>query len=145
MKVILQKDIKGVGRKFDLKEVSEGYANNFLFPKNLAERADKDAIKRMEKLKESLEKEKETEEKLLEDQVKILQTTKIVLSRKTNEKGHLFEKVHPKDVVLAIKNSVGFDLNEEIIEIKNPIKEIGEHKIKITKGKISGEFVLEVL
>src|SRR3990167_11056075 len=103
MKVILKENIKGLGRKYEVREVADGYANNFLIPKKLAEHASSEAIKKTEALKSASIAEEEIREKLTEKQVEMLKEVKIVLKRKANEKGHLFEKIHPEEISSALK------------------------------------------
>jgi len=84
MKVILKQDIKGVGRKYEIKEISDGYANNFLIPRKLAEFASSEAIKRAEILKSTVDTEREVQEKLAEKQLEMLKEVRVILKKKAN-------------------------------------------------------------
>jgi len=103
MKVILKENIKGVGQKYEIKNVADGYANNFLIPKKLAEYASPEACKRAEILKSTTLAEIEIKEKLTEKQIEMLKGVRIVLNKKGNEKGHLFEKIHTEEIAQALK------------------------------------------
>ena len=144
MKVILKQDIKGVGRKYEVKNVADGYANNFLIPKKMAEYASAEAVKKAEILKAVSDAEKEIREKLTEKQIEMLKEVKIVLQKKTNEKGHLFEKIHPEEIAEALKEQAKIEINPDFLIIEKPIKEIGEHKIIAQVGKNRGEFKLHL-
>lgn len=140
MKVILLKDVPGVGKKYEVKNVSDGYARNFLIPKNLAKIATPAAIKTLEAEKKRREQEKEVQEDLLKINIEKLGETKIVIERKANEKGHLFDSLDSKDISKILKEKYQLDIPVEIIEIENAIKSVGEHEFKIKDKK----FVLEV-
>lgn len=144
MKVIFKQDVKGVGRKFEVKDVSDGYAANFLLPRKLAEYASPDAVKKAEILKSTMRAEMEIREKLTEKQMETLKETKIVLTRKANEKGHLFEKVHESEISEALMAQASIEIDPKNLEIETPIKEIGEHKILVEIGKSKGEFKVSI-
>lgn len=141
MKVILLHDVPNVGKKYDVKNVSDGYARNFLVVKNLAKLATPAAVKALEAEKKRREQEKEVQKDLLKLNIQKLEETKIIVERKTNEKGHLFDSVDPKDLSKILKEQYHLDIPAEIIEMEKPIKAIGQYKIKV-KDK---EFILEIV
>jgi large subunit ribosomal protein L9 len=144
MKIILKEDIKGVGRKYEVKNVADGYANNFLIPRKLAEYAGPEAVKRAEILKATSGAEIEIREKLTEKQIEMLKEVKIVLKKKGNEKGHLFEQIHPEEISKALKEQVKIEIGSEFIKSEKPIKEIGEHTVLAQIGKNRGELKVVV-
>lgn len=144
MRVILKEDIKGVGRKYEVKNVADGYANNFLIPKRLAEYASPDAVKAAEILKATSAAEIEIREKLGQKQIEMLKGVKIILKKKGNEKGHLFEKIHPEEISAALKEQSKIEINPEFLVLEKPIKEIGEHTISVQVGKNKSEFTLVI-
>lgn len=144
MKVILKEDIKGVGRKYEIKNVADGYANNFLIPRKLAEFATPEAIKKAEVLKLASDAEIQIKAKLLDKQIEILKDVRVKISKKANDKGHLFEKIHEREITETLKRDARIEIPEEMILIENPIKEIGEHKIRVKSQDKGGEFVLVV-
>jgi len=129
VKVILLQDVKNLGKKWDIKEVSGGYARNFLLPKKLVEIADDSALKKIEKLKE---KEVQSQKEGLEKTQEIataLQGREVVISVKEKE-GKLFGSISAKDIVKALKKD-NVILPPSAIELESPIKEVGEYEVRI--------------
>ncbi len=130
MKIILFQDVPGVGRKNEVKDVSDGYARNFLFPRNLAKPATEQAIKvlTLQKSREEHEKSEEYQKhKTIEDKLKSLTLTFKV---KIGEKGRAFGSVTALKVKQALEKQ-GINVEKDWIELKESIKTTGEHKIKI--------------
>ncbi len=130
MKVILLKDSPGIGRKYEVKNVSNGYARNFLIPRNVAKEATPRAIQEIEISKQRAGKETKIQQDLLEKNIDGLQNLRVDVSEKANEKGHLFASISAKDISKILKEQHHLEIPEEIIELEKPIKEIGEYKIK---------------
>ncbi len=138
MKVIFLKDVPRVGKKYDVKEVNDGYATNFLLPRKLAEVATMKAVAELEKRKKSIEIEREVQESLLLKNLEEIKGKVIKMKGKANEKGSLFSAIHTKEIVEAMKAQNHADIGEEFIVLEKPIKETGEHEIPISiKGKKS--------
>lgn len=144
MKVILKQDIKGVGKKYEIKNVADGYANNFLIPNKLAEFASVETIKKFEIIKKKNIVETEIRESLTKKQIEMLKGIKIVISKKANEKGHLFEKIRNDEIIKALQEQAKIIFDSEHLKIKEPIKEVGEYKIDVILGNNRGEFILIV-
>jgi len=146
MKVILKENIKGVGNKYEVKDVADGYANNFLIPRKLAEYATPEAARKAEILKSTTLAEKQIRERLTEKQIEMLKGVKIILKKKGNDKGHLFEKIHPAEISQSLKEQAKIEIDPEFLTIEKPIKEIGEHTVGVQIGKNKGEFkvVIEI-
>ena len=134
MKVILQQDVKGQGKKGELKEVSDGYARNFLFPKKLAVEATADNINTMklqEKAKQAqIAKEKaeakENAEKLKECTVKIV--------AKAGSNGKLFGAVTSKEISDALAAQYKIEIEKNKIVQADPIKTYGSFEVKVKLG-----------
>ena len=141
MKIILSQDITGVGRKGEVKNVSDGYARNFLLPNKLGQIATPSAIASAEKTRKQTEQDKEIQKDILEKNINGLKDLKVRLKAKANEKGHLFSIVHPDEISKILKEQHRLDIPSKFIEIEKPIKELGEHILK-TKNQ---EFILDVL
>ncbi len=141
MKIILLRDVAGIGRKGEVKNVSDGYAGNFLLPKKLAQVATPNAIASAEKLKKQTEQDKDVQKNIAEKNINGLKDLKVEIKAKANEKGHLFSIIHPDEISKVLKEKYHLDIPSKIIEISKPIKEIGEHTIKAKHQ----EFVLDVL
>jgi len=140
MKVILTKDVPKLGIKYDVKEVSAGYARNFLFSRGLAEQATDKILKSVEIKKKQASQEKEISQDILEKNLVAIDGLRLTAEEKANEKGHLFAGVHKEEIVKILKEQKHVEIPPELIELEHPIKEIGEHKIKVGDK----EFVLEI-
>jgi large subunit ribosomal protein L9 len=138
MKVIFLKDVPRVGKRHDIKEVNDGYALNFLIPRKLAELATPAAVSELEKRKKNVEIEREVQEDLLMKNLEEIKGKVIQIKAKADDKGHLFSKIHNKEIVEEMKRQNHADIAEEFIVLEKPIKEVGEHEIPIeVKGKKS--------
>lgn len=140
MKMILLQDVSGLGNKYDVKEVSDGYAHNFLLPKKLAELATDKIIKTAEIKKKRAEQLKEVDKDILEKNILELDGVKILIEEKANDKGHLFAGMHKEEISKILKEQKRIEIPAELIDLEHPIKETGEHKIQV-KDK---EFILEI-
>jgi len=130
MKVILLKDIENFGKKYEVKEVKAGYARNFLIPKNLAKPATKEALKWLEIQKETEVKKSEEELKKVEDFASQIDGLELSFPVKIGEKGELFESINSQKIFEKLKE-LGFGIKKTQIELKEPIKELGEFPVKI--------------
>jgi len=144
MEVILLNDVPKLGHKFEVKRVSPGYARNYLLPHKLVEPSTTQALKRLENLKKR--HEAELAEKLagFEKALKKLENKTISIVAKANDNGHLFESLNQVSIKEAIKAQVEVDVEPAWITIKNPIKEVGKHKVVLSSGDKKGELELEV-
>lgn len=138
MKVIFLQDVARVGKRHDVKEVNDGYAMNFLLPRNLAERATPKSLLALEQRKKQVVIEKEIQDDLLNKNLEEIKDKVVVISEKADEKGHLFAQVHKKEIVQAMKSQHHADINEDFLVIEKPIKQLGEFTIPVViKGKKS--------
>lgn len=142
MKVIFLKDIPRVARRHDVKEVHDGYASNFLFPRGLAEPATKNNLAQLEKRKEEIIVKKEVQENLLEKSLSEIKDKIITISMKADPKGHLFSAVHPKGIIKALKEEHNIDIGEEFLILPKPLKQIGEFEIPIQIKEKKSSFKL---
>lgn len=138
MKVIFLKDVPRVGKKYDIKEVNDGYAMNFLLPRGMAELATSKAVSKLELKKKEIVIEREVQENLLLKNLEEIKDKTIAIKAKADEKGHLFSAIHKKTIVEAMSRDNHAQIDEEFIVLEKPIKEIGEFDIPIEiKGKKS--------
>jgi large subunit ribosomal protein L9 len=144
MKVIFLKNVPKIGQKYDIKNVSDGYALNFLIPQKLAEIASGSALKKVNLLKAQDEQEKKVQADLLAKNMEAVAKAKIEFTEKASEKGHLFSSIHKEALVVALKEQAHLDINADFIDLSKPIKEVGEHKITVRVGDKSAEFVVVV-
>lgn len=130
MKVILLQDIPKVGRKREVKEVSAGYARNFLFPKKLAEPALQNTLHTLHTKIQNETQEKTQERKKYQSLAEKLSHTILRVKMKIGEKGKTFGSVHATTIAEALKH-IEIMVEKDWIDIGAPIKTIGEHQIHI--------------
>lgn len=138
MKVIFLKDVPRVGKKNDVKEISDGYAVNFLFPKGLAKMANTQNLAELERNQKEVLIKREVQEGLLLKNLEEIKGIVLTMKGKANEKGHLFSAIHKKELVEAIQKEKHVEIDEDFLVLEKPIKEIGEFEIPVViKGKKS--------
>ena len=134
MKVILQQDVKGQGKKGQMVEVSEGYARNFLLPRKLAIAATTDAINTMN-LKEKARKAEEARQKAeAEATVEKLKECMVKLTAKAGNGGRLFGAVTTKEISEGLKAQFSIDIPKQKLVLEEPIKAFGSYQIKAKLG-----------
>jgi len=144
MKIILIKDTKKVGRKYEVKDVADGFALNSLIPGKFAIPATASNLKIIETKKlGDLSISKNMSESVLKALEK-LPEGKLIIEGKVNEKGHLFAGIHEEKIVEEFKKVTGSELPVGSLEIDQAIKGIGEYKIKIKAGDRMVNLVVEV-
>jgi large subunit ribosomal protein L9 len=130
MKVIFLQDVENVASEGDIKEVKPGYARNFLFTRRIALEATPANLKALEKrLAEISKKEKDRvsdAEKLAAE----LKKAEVSIVKKAGEKGKLYGAITPKELIDALSTQ-GFKLEKKQLELKEPIRELGRHEVKI--------------
>lgn len=129
MKVILLQDIKGLGKKGDLKEVAEGYARNFLFVKKLAEIATNGGVKKVEVIKKKQAEKDQLDLEKTQELASQLEGKAITINAKEKD-GKLFGSVQVKDLLKELKKE-NITVPEKSIILSSPIKEIGEYEVRI--------------
>jgi len=130
MRVILLKDIEKVGKKFEVKEVKDGFARNFLFPQGSAKLATEEALKWLEVQKEIEEKKAEEDLNKIQGQASAIDDQEIIIPVKTGGEDQLFESVTCQKIADKLKE-MGFDVKKSQITLAEPIKELGEFPVKI--------------
>ena len=130
MKVILLQDIENIGKKDEVKNVANGFARNFLFPKKLAKIATKEVIAELEKQRELEEKKAEEELKATQEIVSKIDGLEIEVPVKIDEQGKLYGSINNVEISKIFKEK-GFEIKRNQIKIPQPIKEIGEYPVII--------------
>ena len=135
MKVILLQDVKGQGEKGELVNVSDGYARNFLLPRNLAMIADAQAMNELRNKEASVQYHKEMDKKAAEEAAETLKGKTVIIKARAGQKGKLFGAVTTKEVSEAIKNQLGVTVDRRKINM-NDIKTFGTFtaEIKLLQG-----------
>jgi len=145
MKVILLKDVAKIGKKFEVKEVSDGHAVNFLIPRGLAQIATGSSVKSVETMLAQKGTEKKIKEDLLMKNIADLKGAHVEVSEKANDKGHLFAGLHAQEIATLIQAQTRLQVSAEHIKLDKPIKEVGEHTIKVSVEGKEAEFTLKIV
>jgi large subunit ribosomal protein L9 len=135
MKVVFLADVRNVAKKHDIKDVSDGYARNFLLPAKLAETATPAALKKIESMKAAHEKEDKEALAHLESLARKINETKIQFELKADKSGVVFGSVNKESISKALREHK-LVLNERVdIDLKYPFKELGEYTVPIDLKK----------
>lgn len=146
MKVVLNQDIKGIGKRLQIVEVSEGYARNFLLPKKLANIADNKSINEAKTKVEAITFKKNTEIEEAEKEKKILETGYIEFKHKIGDGGKLFGSVTEKEIAEELTKKYSIEISKKKITLKYPIKQIGSYtaEVKLYEGVVAKIKILVV-
>jgi len=123
-------DIENLGKKYEIKEVKDGYARNFLIPKGLAKPATEEALKWLETQKEAEAKKAEEELKMVQERATAIDGLEVIIPVKIGEDGQLFESITSQKISEKLKE-LGFEIRKTQIDLLEPIKELGEFPVKI--------------
>lgn len=145
MKVILTEDVKSLGKKGDIVDVSDGYARNFILKT-------KKGIEANSKNLNDLKLKHANDEKIAQEQYeaavelgKKLEAGQIQLSIKTGEGGKAFGSVSSKEVAANVKSQMGLDIDKKKVQLKEPIKVLGTHKVPVRlHAKVTAELTVVV-
>ena len=136
MKVILLADVAGLGKKGETKNVSDGYAGNFLLPKKLASGVNEQASIQLQAEKRRAEKAIVNKSSALKATFKKVNNHSFIIPVKTSDKGTLFSAIGKKEINALIKDRLHVELPEEAIALEKPFKELGKFSVKL---QVSGE------
>lgn len=128
MRVLLLADVKGTGKKGEIKEVADGYANNFLLKTGKAKRADNEAISENKNRKEASDYHKEQERLGAVALGEKLKNTNVIVKIKCGENGKTFGSITSKEIADALAKQ-GYNVDKRKIELTNPIKTVGSYTI----------------
>ena len=130
MRVILLQDIENIGNKYDVKEIKDGYARNFLIPKKMVKLATDKNLKWLEIQKEIQAKKSEQGLEKAQGTATKLDGLEIIIPVKIGEENQLFESINAQKIAEKIKE-LGFEVKKTQIDLEEPIKEAGEFSLKI--------------
>ena len=139
MKVILQQDVKGQGKKGQLIEASDGYARNFLLPRKLAVLATPEAMNTMQQQEKAKRAQEAAERAAALEIAEKLKECNVKIAAKAGQGGRLFGSVTSKEISDALKAQFGMDIAKTKIVLPDPIKAFGEYQVKCKLGyEVSG-------
>ena len=146
MKVILLDNIKGVGKKDEIINASDGYARNYLFPRKLAVEANTENMSKLNNKKEANNYRKDLEKQEAEELAKKIKGILLKIKVKAGENGKIFGGVTSKEISENLKSQYNMEIDKKKIELKEPIKILGSFvvNIKLYEG-IVGVLKLEVI
>ena len=145
MKVILQKDVKGQGKRGQLVNVSDGYARNFLFPKNLAVPANADNMNKMIMQDKAKKAQMAAEKAEAEAIAEKLKAVVVKIPAKAGTGGRLFGAVTSKEISEGLKAQYGLDIPKQKLVLDEPIKAYGSYQVKAKLGfEVSGTVYVTV-
>ena len=146
MKVILQQDVKGHGKKGDIVNVSDGYARNFLFPRKLAAEATEANLHTRNVAEQKALRQKEKEVAGAKEIAEKLQSLTVSIKAKAGDAGRLFGAVTGKEIVDALAQQHKITIEKNKIVQTEPIKTLGSYEVKVKLGnEVSGVIKLEVV
>jgi large subunit ribosomal protein L9 len=128
MQVILRTDIDGLGKRGDIIEVADGHARNFLLPKGKALKASAGAIEQAAKMRRSRDLRDASDREAATTVASTLVPKVISISAKAHD-GKLFGSIHDAEIVAAVAEQTGIELDRKVIRIEDPIREVGQHTV----------------
>lgn len=146
MKVIFNTDVRGQGKKGELKEVSDGYARNYLLPRKLAAEATADNINALKQKEKARARQIELEKAQAAENAKKLEGVQVIIRAKAGEKGKLFGAVTSAEISKALREQFDIDIEKNKIVQGEPIKTFGAYSVKAKFGyEINGTINLLVV
>jgi large subunit ribosomal protein L9 len=129
MQIILRNDIDGLGKRGDIVDVADGYARNFLLPKGKAIKASAGAIDQAAKMRRSRDLRDASDRDAATTIASALVPKVITIIAKAHD-GKLFGSIHDAEIVAAVAEQTGIELDRKVIEITDPIRTIGQHQVR---------------
>lgn len=131
MKLILLQDVKNVGKKNDLVEVSDGYGRNFLLKNKLANIPNNQDLYRIKKINQDKIKQEESHKLEMEELYTKINDVTLEVKVNASQEGHLFGSIKDHDIAKLINQSYNANINKNSLIIDKPIKSIGKYSIKV--------------
>ena len=131
MRVILKREVAGLGRPGDVKDVADGYAQNFLLPRGLAIEATAGEMKVLARARDAKRAKQDRAHADAEDLAKRLSETTLVFKLKAGEQGKTFGSVTNKDIAEALQRQHKVDVDRTKVHLPEPLKSLGVHKVEI--------------
>ena len=145
MKVILLQDIKNVGKKDEIINANDGYARNFLFPKNLAIESTKDNLLKLQAKKDSQKHKKNLEIEEFKKQAEKIKDITLEIKVKAGANGKIFGGITSKEISEELKKQYKMEIDKKKINLKETIKNVGKFSIDIKFGEgVSAKLTLDI-
>jgi large subunit ribosomal protein L9 len=132
MKVLLEQDVKGTGKKGEIIEVSDGYARNYLLPRKLAAPADAQAINAAKIQKSAAAHRKFQAGMAAREMAKQLEGAAVTVRAKVGENGRLFGAITGKEIAAALKEQKQIEIDKKKISLSEPIRALGEYTARVS-------------
>lgn len=132
MKLLLEQDVKGTGKKGEIVEVSDGYARNFLLPRKLATPADAQSINAASIQKSAAAHRKFQAGVAARELAKQLDDAVVTVKAKVGENGHLFGAITGKEIATALKEQKQVEVDKKKIALSDPIRALGEYNVRVS-------------
>lgn len=146
MEVILLKDVKGTGKKGEIHEVSNGYAQNYLLKNNLAKEATAGAKKVLENKKEAEQRDEEESLEAAKKQKEFLEKNPVEIFEKASEDGRLFGSITTKKIADAIEDQLDIKVDKRKITQKIPMRSVGSQSVEVKlHNKVTAELTVRAL
>ncbi len=143
MKIIFLKDVPRAGKKYEVKEVADGYGSHLVMQK-VAEPATREVLARVQNKMAADATLKKVHTELLMKNLESLAGTTVTLRGKANEKGHLFASIHKDEVLAELKRSARLDMNPDYVILDKPLKQLGTYEIPVVIEKNRVTFTVTV-
>lgn len=145
MKVIMRKDLKGVGQRDTIQEVHDGYALNFLIPQGFAVQASKEGMVAIEKKRSSDAAAQAAKHAQAAAAIKTAEGKRVVMTAKVNEHGHLFKGIHISEIAEAFSKQLGVSITEHMISGIEPVlRAAGEYPVTLEGGGAKSAAMLAI-
>lgn len=146
MKVILLEDVKSLGKKGEIVNVSDGYARNYVLPKKLGVEANSANMNDLKLQKANADKVAQEQFEAAQELAKVLETKEVVLTMKSGEGGRAFGSVSSKEIAAAAKSQCGLELDKKKIQLPEAIKALGVYEVGVKlHPKVNGKLKVKVM
>ncbi|MCC7107471.1 MAG: 50S ribosomal protein L9 [Chloroflexi bacterium] len=145
MKILLGKDVAGLGKAGEIKEVADGYARNFLLPRRLAVPATEGVLRQVADRKANQDRKQAAEERKTQDLAVRLAESPLVIKARVGSQGRLYGSITAADVADALSHALKEEIDKRRVELVEPIRTIGSHEATIRLARnVTARFKLDV-
>lgn len=146
MKVILLEDVKSLGKKGEIVNVSDGYARNFVLPKKLGVEANSANMNDLKLQRANADKVAKEQLEAAQELAKVLETKEVVVKMKSGEGGKTFGSISSKEIAVAAKEQCGLELDKKKIQLSEAIKSLGVYEVNVKlHTKVTGKLRVKVV